>query len=67
MSAHVLLKLLRMGKTIKMQGLPSIFFCYFATILIISIVQDQEYYILFITWYFFNPLLHRLFIEHIIF
>ena len=43
MSAHVLLNLLnKLGKRDKMRGLPSIFFSFFRTSLINSIIQEHE-------------------------
>ena len=43
MSAHVLLNLLNeLGKRDKMQGLQSIFYLFFTTSLINSIIQEHE-------------------------
>ena len=48
MSAHVLLNLLNeMGKEIKFQGCRT-FYLFFATSLINSIIQEHEWYIIFI-------------------
>ena len=52
MSNHVLLNLLDMlRKRDKMVGLPGIFYVFFATNLIYSIVQEHKCQILFITWH----------------